>query len=119
MAKNYIQPGNVIDIVAAANLTSGTAVVVGALLAVPITDIASGATGSAQIEGVWELPKLASAVVAAGAKLIWDVSAKQFIVAAAANGDLDGCAVAIAAAGAGSTAVLAKLCPGAATVTAA
>jgi predicted RecA/RadA family phage recombinase len=118
MAKNYKQPGNVIDITAGANLTSGTPVVVGTLLAVPLTDIANGDVGAAQIEGVFELPKLGTAVITAGAKLIWDVSAGQFIIASAATGDLDGCAVAIAAAGNGTTTVLAKLLPGNATVTA-
>lgn len=118
MAKNYIQPGNVIDVVAGANISSGDAVVVGILLAVALTDIASGETGSAQIEGVFELPKLSTADITAGAKLTWDVSAGEFIIAAAATGDLDGCAVAIGAAGNGTNTVLAKLLPGNATVTA-
>ena len=116
--KNYIQPGIVISILAAAALTSGTPVAVGCLLAVPTGDIANGATGEAQIEGVFELPKLSTADITAGEKLIWDVSAGQFIVASAATGDLDGCAVAIAAAGNGTTTVLAKLLPGNATITA-
>lgn len=118
MAKNYIQPGNVIDVTAGSNISSGAAIVVGTILAVALVDIANGESGSAQIEGVFELPKLSTAVITAGQKLIWDVSASQFIVAAAATGDLDGCAVAIEAAGNGTTTVLAKLLPGNATVTA-
>lgn len=116
MARNFVQDGNRIDIVAAANLSSGQAVAVGVLLAVPLTDIANGDTGAAAIEGVWELPKLSTAVITAGASLTWDVSAGEFIVASPANGDLVGCAVATEAAGNGTTTVRAKLTPGVATI---
>lgn len=118
MAKNFIQPGNVIDVTAGANLTSGTAVLIGTLLAVPITDIATGETGAAQIEGVWELPKLSTAVFAAGDKLTWDTSAGEFISGAGTSGDCVGCAVAVEAAGNGATTVAAKLVPGSGALTA-
>lgn len=118
MAKNYKQPGHVIDVIAAANLTSGAAALVGILLAIPLADIANGAEGSAQIEGVFELPKLTTAVFAAGDKLTWDASAGEFISGAGVAGDCVGCAVAIAAAGNGTTTVLAKLVPGAGALTA-
>lgn len=111
MAKNYKFPGAVIDITAAAALTSGQAVIVGTLLAVALKDIPNGTQGSAQIEGVFELPKLSTAVIAAGAKLHWDTSAGEFIVAASATGDLENCAVAVTAAAAGTTTVAAKLTP--------
>lgn len=113
MAKNYKFPGAVIDITASANLTSGQAAIVGAVLAVALVDIPAGSKGSAQIEGVFELPKLGTAVVANGAKLHWAASAGRFIVAAAAAGDLENCAVAVADAGNGAPTVLAKLTPGA------
>jgi predicted RecA/RadA family phage recombinase len=118
MAKNYIQPGNVIDVTAAAALTSGVAFTVGALLAVPVTDAAIGDTVAAHIEGVWELPKLSTMTIAAGDKLMWDVSTGKFSNVTAATGDLVGCAVAIAPAANGAATVLAKLLPGAASVTA-
>lgn len=118
MAKNYKFPGAVIDIVAASALVSGQASIVGQLLAVALVDIPAGAKGSAQIEGVFELPKLASANIAAGAGLTWDAQAGQLIVggAGAGAGDLENCAVAIAAAGAGAATVLAKLTPGSGSV---
>lgn len=112
MAKNYIQPGKVIDHTAAAAISSGDAVVIGVLLGVALADIAQDATGSVQIEGVFEMPKLSTAVITAGASLTWDVSAGEFIIASAAIGDLEGAAVAIEAAGNGATTVLAKLLPG-------
>ena len=110
--KNFVQEGDVITVTAAANLTSGTPFILGAMLAIPVTDIASGADGAAAVEGVFELPKLSTAVIAAGAALTWDVSAGQIIIASAAVGDLESCAVAIAAAGNGTATVLAKLTPG-------
>lgn len=116
--KNYIQPGNVIDIVAAAALTSGTPVVFGNSLAIPVTNAAIGDTIAAHIEGVFELPKLSTAVYTAGQSLRWDVSTSKFSTATAATGDLEGAAIAIAAAANPSDTVLVKLLPGNASVTA-
>ncbi|HDS0948650.1 TPA: DUF2190 family protein [Stenotrophomonas maltophilia] len=112
MAKNYKFPGAVIDITAASNLVSGQASIVGKLLAVALVDITAGAKGSAQIEGVFELPKLASANIVEGAGLTWDAQARQLIVTGADVGDLENCAVAVAVAGTGTATVLAKLTPG-------
>lgn len=118
MAKNYIQPGSVIDVTAATALSTGVAIALGVLLAVPLSNAAVGETVSAQIDGVFELPKAAAAAYTPGELLTWDVSAGEFSEDAPVAGDLVGCAVAIAAAGAGSTTVLAKLIPGNATVSA-
>ncbi|WP_159095329.1 MULTISPECIES: capsid cement protein [unclassified Stenotrophomonas maltophilia group] len=112
MAKNYKFPGAVIDITAATNLVSGQASIVGKLLAVALVDISAGAKGSAQIEGVFELPKLASANILEGAGLTWDAQAGQLIVSGADAGDLENCAVAVAVAGTGTATVFAKLTPG-------
>jgi predicted RecA/RadA family phage recombinase len=116
MAKNYIQPGNVIDVTAAGALTSGIAFAIGTLLAVPLSNATAGQVVAAQIEGVFELPKASAAVYTAGEKLTWDVSAGEFSEALAAAGDLVACAVAIAPAAGGTTTVLAKLLPGVGTV---
>lgn len=112
MAKNYKFPGSVIDITAASDLVSGQAFIVGKLLAVALVDIAAGTKGSAQIDGVFELPKLASANIAEGAGLTWDAQGGQLIATGADAGDLENCAVAIAVAGTGTATVLAKLTPG-------
>lgn len=116
MAKNYVQPGERITFTAAGAVTSGQGVVIGALLGVSLNTLATGEQGEAAIEEVWELPCASAAAITAGAKLIWDVSAGEFILSGAAAGDLVGCAVAIAAAGSGVTTVLAKLTPGVATI---
>lgn len=116
MASNYQAPGEHITYTAGANIASGQGVAIGVLLGVSLTAVASGATGEAAIEDVWELPKLSTAVITAGARLTWDVSESRFIVAAPDDGDLIGAAVAVAAAGNGATTVKAKLCPGCATI---
>lgn len=118
MARNYVNPGEHITYTAAADTSSGAAFALGTLLAVSLGAVANGADGTAAIEGVWELPKLSTAVIAAGDSLIWDVSAGQFIVASAATGDLLNCAVAVEAAGNGTTSVRAKLTPGTGSVSA-
>lgn len=113
MAKNYVGPGNHIPFVAGSAITSGSGVVIGSLLGVALHDVASGATGTAAVEGVFTLPKLSTAVIAEGDRLHWDIdsSPPQFIKASAATGDLLNAAVAVAAAGNGTTTVQAKLTP--------
>lgn len=102
--KNYVQPGRVIPFVATANIVSGQVVRVGNILGVATSDVANGAAGLAQIEGVFTVPKVAGAVIAAGESLTWDASAAAFDDNAAvpAAGDVTGApAVAFEAAGNG------------------
>jgi len=108
MANNYIQPGEVIDYTAGSNITSNQVVVVGQMLGVALSDIANGETGSVQIRGVFDVPKVSGAVIAAGESLVWDVSAGKFDDNAAtpATGDISGPpAVAVEAAGNGVTSI--------------
>jgi len=119
MATNYIQPGEVIDFTAGADISSSDVVVVGNLIGVAIADIANGSVGAVSIEGVWSLPKVSAAVIGAGETVNYDVSAKKFDdnAATAATGDLSGGCVAVEAAGNGETFVLVKLNVGANAVT--
>lgn len=109
MAKNFVQPGEVIDFTNAGTaITAGSVVAIGQMLGVALVDIANGATGSVQIKGVFEVPKVSGAVIAAGESLVWDVSAGAFDDNAAipATGDISGPpAVAVEAAGNGVTAL--------------
>jgi predicted RecA/RadA family phage recombinase len=120
MANNFIQPGNVIDYTAGADISTGSVVKMGNILGVALADIANGATGSVQITGVFTCPKVSAAVIKAGESLTWDVSAGAFDDNAAtpATGDVTGApAVAFADAGAGATTLLVKFTgvPGAVT----
>lgn len=107
---NEINEGKTITITGVA--TKGVPVIVGTLLAIPVNTLGAGVAGAAMIEGVFEVKKNTAAVIAQGAKINWESGASEFIVAAGTAGDLNGCAVAMAAAGNGATTVLAKLTPG-------
>lgn len=106
MAKTYVQPGEVIQYTAGADITAGTVVPIGQILGVALQDIANGATGSVGIKGVFTVPKASAAVIAQGESLVWDVSAGNFDdnLATPATGDISGPpAVAFEAAGNGVT----------------
>jgi predicted RecA/RadA family phage recombinase len=71
--KNYIQEGRMITVAApAGGVTSGDGVVFG----VASKTAAAGETVTIATEGVFDLPKLASAVIAAGDAVAWDNTAK-------------------------------------------
>jgi len=105
--RNYIQEGRMITVAApAGGVTFGDCVVIGALFGVASKTAAAGETVTIATEGVFDLPKLASAVIAVGDKVSWDDTAKQ--------GNLPGpgrypIGIAIKAAGNGATTVRARL----------
>jgi predicted RecA/RadA family phage recombinase len=76
--KNYIQEGRMITVAApAGGVTSGDGVVIGALFGIASKTAAAGETVTLATDGVFDLPKLASAVIAAGDVVAWDDTAKQ------------------------------------------
>lgn len=100
MAKNYIQPGEVMDYKASsAAVASGDVVIAGSIAGVALVDIAKGATGSVQIAGVFNLPLTDTAAVAQGTKVYWDGDG---VTATATENDALGIAFRAAAAGDGS-----------------
>lgn len=104
--KNYLQEGDSIAFTAAAATVSGQVVKLGNILGVSTGDVANGATGQAALEGVFTVPKVSGAVIAAGESLTWDVSAAAFDdnLATPASGDVTGAAAfAFEAAGNGAT----------------
>lgn len=94
------------------NVNSGEGRIIGALIGVAVTNVASGQPGAFAIEGVFTLPKATGFAPGQGAKLIFD-SATNTFVAAATEGDIVGGAVAWKAAASGDTVIEARLCPGA------
>lgn len=108
MARNHVQPGRVLDYAntGSAAVLSGDVVVAGALLGVALTDIAPGATGSVQIDGVFAVPKVAGTAVAQGAAVVFKKASGAFTVGSPAAGDVHGAAaVAFSAAAAAATTV--------------
>jgi predicted RecA/RadA family phage recombinase len=61
-------------------VTSGQGVLVGNLFGVAATTAAEGESVEIATVGVYELPKLASAVIAGGARVAWDDTAKQAVL---------------------------------------
>lgn len=105
---NYVQAGSLIPFTAGADVTSGQVVRAGNILGVATGDVANGASGLLCIEGVFTVPKVSAAVIAAGESLTWDASAAAFDDNAAtpATGDVTGApAVAFEAAGNGVTSI--------------
>jgi predicted RecA/RadA family phage recombinase len=97
MAKNYIQPGDVIDWTngTGSAVTSGSPVVIGnEQMGIALVDIASAATGSVAKCGVFSLPKNTSDAVTAGHKVWWDAAAGKIINEPAINAYFIGYAVA-------------------------
>jgi predicted RecA/RadA family phage recombinase len=61
-------------------VTSGQGVLVGNLFGVAATTATEGTGVEIATVGVYELPKLVSAVIAAGARVAWDDTAKQVVL---------------------------------------
>jgi len=113
MAKNFQQPGDVITWTngTGSAVVSGQVVRVGNILGVALVDIASTASGSVALSGVFTVPKVSGAVIAQGESLTWDASAAAFDdnLAVPATGDVTGPpAVAFQSAGNGVTSLAVK-----------
>lgn len=115
MTTAFKQEGKVIQYTASADIPAGRVVKINKILGVALLDIANGATGPVQIEGVFSVPKVSAAVIAQGESLTWDVSANSGAgsfddqLATPATGDVTGPpAVAWEAAGNGVTSMLVK-----------
>lgn len=83
--KNYIQDGKTISFTPTAAVASGEAVLLGMLLVVAIGAIAANTAGEGVTEGVFELPKKSTEVVALGVDLYWDDTEKELTTTATDN----------------------------------
>lgn len=102
--KNYIMDGERLTYANASGSTisAGTMVLVTAKVGVAPADIANGDSGVLAMEGVYNITKLGTDVVAQGALLYWDNTNKRLTVTSSGN-TLAG--FAFAAAGNGVTSV--------------
>ena len=108
--RNFVQEGNTITVTAPATVTSGQLVVVGSINGVAAFDAGSGADAEVTVEGVFELPKVATDVIAQGDKLYWD-SGQAKLTKTAGTGSKPMVGVATTAAGNGATSVNCLLMP--------
>ena len=97
MAQNHIQEGDVIEVTAAATITSGQMVKTGVLVGVALGDAESGEQVRVALEGVFELPKATGAISAGAA--VYHVAADNNLSTTASGNTFTGHAVATAASG--------------------
>lgn len=97
MTTKFVQPGEVIDYTASANIASGQVVLMGARIGVALKAIANGETGPMQVTGVFNIAKLSTDNMAQGALLYWDNTNSRLTTTASGN-TMAGFAAAAAAA---------------------
>lgn len=93
--KNYIQPGDTIEVTAPYAVLSGDGVKVGALFGIAMADAAISTVVRIQTVGVFRAKKLSAQAWAVGDKIYWDDAAKQLTTVLTSN-LLVGVAVAVA-----------------------
>ncbi|WP_127109925.1 DUF2190 family protein [Pararhodobacter zhoushanensis] len=94
--KNYIQPGEVVGVLAPRDVKSGEGVLIGSLLGIALTDALTGAQVEIQRRGVFTHAKTSAQAWTVGAKLYWDNTNFVFTTTASGN-TLAGTAAEIAA----------------------
>lgn len=85
MTSKYVQPGEVMDYVAGANIVSGQVLLIGVRVGVALAAIANGSKGSVAMSGVFTVAKLSTDVVAQGAALYWDNTNSRLTTTASGN----------------------------------
>ncbi len=83
--RNFVQPGEVLPLIAPAAVRSGAVVHVGALIGVATSDAAQGQEVETQLVGVFELPK-GKVAFEQGELAYWDATAKTVTSSAGENG---------------------------------
>ncbi|PQO21832.1 hypothetical protein C2I36_16245 [Rhodobacteraceae bacterium WD3A24] len=105
--KTYIQNGHVITATApAGGITSGDALITGSIFGIAAYSAAEGDPVELATTGVYKLPKASAAVLAVGARVAWDNTAKEVTTPAAGRFPIG---VAVEAAGNGVTSVAVRL----------
>ncbi|WP_440978573.1 DUF2190 family protein [Sphingomonas pseudosanguinis] len=74
MARNYVQPGDTLTLIAPRNLTSGAGFMVGGIFAIALTSAAAGTPVEGCRIGVFDAAK-ATGAWTQGQKLYWDNTA--------------------------------------------
>lgn len=72
--KNFIQSGHRLTFTAAADLTSGSVLVIGDYIGVVSYDVLTGEEGELSLTGVVSIPKVAATALAQGDTVYWDIA---------------------------------------------
>lgn len=95
MTTRFIKPGDALDYTPGANVAVNAVVALGAFIGIAATNIASGATGTVLVDGVFTLPKKAGTAMPVGTKVTWSVADGAVIVGAGVSGDVAGCGIVV------------------------
>jgi predicted RecA/RadA family phage recombinase len=104
MARNYVQPGKTLTLVAPYQRNAGEGALVGALFGVALQTVANAVAGEFAIEGVWTITKNTGEAWTQGALIYWDNTNKRCTTTSTSNTRI-GCA-AVAAGSADTTGVV-------------
>ena len=87
MIATYVQRGETVDFIAAADVAAGDVVPIGEIVGVCQRQVVAGEIGPLTVTGVFDFPKAtgSGSGIAAGAKAYWDGSAKVITTTAASN----------------------------------
>lgn len=85
MSDNYIQPGDVVQYTAGADINSGDVVPLNNRCGVALGDIANGATGSVALAGVFSVTKATGQTWSIGQALYWDSGNANVTTTATSN----------------------------------
>lgn len=79
MATEYVQQGESIDYIPAADVAAGDVIVQGELVGVAKKDIKADTLGALAVEGVFDFPKATGggSAITAGSEVYWDEGAEQ------------------------------------------
>ena len=85
MAKNFVQRGENITVLAAAATASGDLVVMGSLFGVALHDAAANEELTLKTGNVWEFPKTSADTPTVGAAAYWDGDVSEMTTVATDN----------------------------------
>lgn len=94
--KTFVQPGEVLEFVAPANVTAGTGVKIGDILVIPTETKLSGEKFRGQRVGVVDHAKVSAQAWTEGQRVLWDDTNKRFTTVTTGN-FIAGVAAAVAA----------------------
>jgi predicted RecA/RadA family phage recombinase len=77
MAKNHVQPGETITLLAPYDVAAGDGFLVGSIFAIALYAALSGAAVEGRTVDVWDIKKTAAQTFTQGAKVYWDNTAKS------------------------------------------
>lgn len=83
--KNYVQPGDTLELTAPYQRNSGEGALIGTLFGVATVTVANGAKANFATKGVFDITKLTADVVTEGAKMYWDNTNRRLTTTSAGN----------------------------------